>query len=257
MVVGKYEDRGAQRERELEQRAQEERQRLSKGITSAIAQGEVPPTAMLNEALEQAREGVATARLNPTLTSDGRQVAGDLSNVISDVQQVLTEKNEGETLQKLAHHAREAGKEAQYTGAAAGQLAGSSSNVQKVSEDIKEVVSIAVDLARLVAMSPEFRRLFQDLSVFLLEVLQVKLEQSLEAIEQQIDKDKPLTQALQDVAGQVAKQVRTESQVEVGVVAADGLFDHRRNRDDPLRRHAAHLARGRVAHGEEGHQLQD
>ena len=115
MVVGKYEDLGAQRDREQRLREEAERQRLSKGITSALAEGQVPPTELINEALDQAREAVATAQINPTLSSEGRGVASDLSNVIGDIKDVLSEKNEGETLQKLAYHSREAAREAQCT----------------------------------------------------------------------------------------------------------------------------------------------
>ena len=83
----------------------------------------------------------------------------------------------------------------------------SSGAAQQVGQDIREVLTIVTDLARLVVTSPEFRRLFQDLSVFLLEVLSVKVQQTREAIEHQVTSDRPLTESLQDVAKEVANKV--------------------------------------------------
>ena len=69
------------------------------------------------------------------------------------------------------------------------------------------MLGIASDLARLVATSSEFRRLFQDLSIFLLEVLSVKIEQTRTAIEHNVDPNRPLGESLKDVAKEVADQV--------------------------------------------------
>jgi hypothetical protein len=97
----------------MARRTAAEQQQLSKGITAALAQGELPPTGLLTAALDQAKTAVADARADPALSTEGRGVAGDLANVLGDVQQVLSEKNQDEALQKLVYHTREAAREAQ------------------------------------------------------------------------------------------------------------------------------------------------
>jgi len=77
-------------------------------LMQTIAKGELPSNAVLNDAIDKARSGIQTGRTERELNVHGETLAKDASDILETAQRFLNEKNQGENIQHLIHHASQA-----------------------------------------------------------------------------------------------------------------------------------------------------
>lgn len=134
-------------------------QQAAKEVTVSMQQGELPSNPVIAGILERGEAATAQSIANPNISSDARQAAEDLRNLLSVTREVFLQKNQDEALQRLVHYSKEAtAASASVAGSAA--ATGVASNVRQKSG---ELAMTTYNLIKLMARSSEFRRLIMDL----------------------------------------------------------------------------------------------
>jgi len=154
-------------------------------VTDKIAQGEVPSNKEIHSAIDTAEQVLEDSKNQTNLNVHGERLVHDAQEILESAKKFIEEKNEGDKLQKLVQHGKEATEKL-------GDLS-SNVNLNPVTPDVnKEAMATfnsAKKLAYFALNSSEFKNTLLDLVNLMQDILKVAREslgQAPKALQQDI-----------------------------------------------------------------------
>merc|ERR1712232_294101 len=141
---------------------QEKRVETERKVNQAVKEGKLPDNKDLNSGFDTVKKSMG--KNNDKLSSTGKVVTQDITNIIDTAQKIVNEKNEGDALQNAYYHSHQAGGNKNFSSRIneLKQIASGDSSATR-SEAKKNVSSLGT-IVKLAILSPEFRETINDMA---------------------------------------------------------------------------------------------
>eukprot|EP01114_Cavostelium_apophysatum_P023779 TRINITY_DN906_c0_g1_i1.p1 TRINITY_DN906_c0_g1~~TRINITY_DN906_c0_g1_i1.p1 ORF type:complete len:861 (+),score=318.92 TRINITY_DN906_c0_g1_i1:123-2705(+) len=139
-------------------------------LVSTLASGQVPSNREINDAIDKAKTGIESTRDDAHLNTHGDKLVKDATAILESAQKFINEKNQGEKLQELIQHTKDAGNvAAKQTGYATSTIRSLLSSTlgftfptDKAKSDAQDAYNYGRELVLFAMRSKEFRSLLLD-----------------------------------------------------------------------------------------------
>ncbi|KAJ3027127.1 hypothetical protein HDV00_011393 [Rhizophlyctis rosea] len=192
----------------------------AKAISAALSEGRLPTTAQAVGAIHKVQESGVLQAAAKDMSVQGKKVMLDAEQLLEDAKKTLLAKNAGNEIQNIVHFATAAAKESKPAANTAAKSV--RAGVKRAGEEIKdaaaesgknlyEATGKAMDLARMVVTSSEFRSVVREIAGLVQEILKTNVQEATNELDASTSIPSKLQNAKQSITSSEPAQKASEA----------------------------------------------